>query len=171
MSVQGPDPTDIIIVGAGIAGFVAALELTQAGRRVLLLDRDTEQNLGGQARESFGGIFAVDTDLQRRNGIRDSAALALADWSRFGELAPEDGWPCRWAEAYARECGRAVFNWLRALGVRFLPMPLWPERRGNSVAQRLAAGRRPVIVEIAIDYSKKPPSPKGRRARSSVGLR
>jgi len=125
----------VIIVGGGIAGIVAALELARNRHPVLLLDRDLESNFGGQARESFGGIFAVDTPIQRRNGIGDSPALALADWQRFGELGPEDGWPFRWAQAYVHECRHEVFDWLASNGVRFLPVPLWPERRGNSVAR------------------------------------
>jgi len=128
-------PGSTLIVGGGIAGIVGALELLQRGQRVVLLDRDAQANFGGQARESFGGIFAVDTPIQRRNGIRDSAALAFSDWLRFGELTPQDGWPYRWAEAYVRECRSEVFDWLCGLGVRFLPLPLWPERRGNSVAR------------------------------------
>lgn len=127
--------SSVIVVGGGIAGIVAALELAQGQRRVLLLDRDRQSNFGGQARESFGGIFAVDTPIQRRNGICDSTSLALADWQRFGELGPEDGWPYRWAHAYVHECRREVFDWLGANGVRFLPVPLRPERRGNSVAR------------------------------------
>jgi uncharacterized protein len=128
-------PGSTIIVGGGIAGIVAALELLQCGRHVVLLDRDAQANFGGQARDSFGGIFVVDTPIQRRNGIRDSTALALSDWLRFGELTPQDGWPYRWAEAYVHECRREVFEWLCGLGVRFLPLPQWPERRGNSVAR------------------------------------
>jgi predicted oxidoreductase len=55
-----------IIVGGGIAGIVAALELSRAGRALVLVDRDAEAAFGGQARESFGGILAVDTPQQRR---------------------------------------------------------------------------------------------------------
>ncbi|WP_198175272.1 FAD-dependent oxidoreductase [Spirosoma telluris] len=55
------DTTDVIIVGAGLAGLVAAAELADAGKRVLIVDQEPEQNLGGQAFWSFGGLFLVDT--------------------------------------------------------------------------------------------------------------
>ncbi len=63
---------DVVIVGGGISGIVAALELLDAGRSVILLDRDVEAELGGLANWSFGGMFFVDTPEQRRGGIRDS---------------------------------------------------------------------------------------------------
>jgi hypothetical protein len=130
MAAQSGAP---IIVGGGIAGIVAALELLRAGSPVVLLDRDREDRFGGQALESFGGILAVDTPVQRRQGVHDSVALALADWERFGEISAADGWAHRWACAYLQNCRRDVYDWLEGMGVRFLPMPLWPERRGNSV--------------------------------------
>ena len=39
---------DCIIVGAGIAGLTAACELIDAGKTVLLLDQEGENNIGGQ---------------------------------------------------------------------------------------------------------------------------
>ena len=57
---------DVIVVGAGLAGLVAAAELADAGRRVLLLDQEGEQSLGGQAFWSFGGLFFVNSPEQRR---------------------------------------------------------------------------------------------------------
>src|SRR6516164_5504404 len=92
---------DAIIVGAGLAGLVAAAELIEAGKKIIILDQEPEQSLGGQAFWSLGGIFLVDTPEQRRMGIRDSHALALQDW--LGTAAfdrAEDHWPRRWAEAY-----------------------------------------------------------------------
>ncbi len=131
---------DVVIVGGGIAGVVAALELLSAGRKVTLLDRDREENFGGLAKESFGGILFVDTPEQRRAGIADSPELALRDWLSFGEFgrdAAADGWPRRWAQAYVNECTGEVYRWLKARGVGFLPVPLWVERglhgNGNSV--------------------------------------
>ena len=79
---------DVAIAGAGIAGIAAALEAIERGRRVILVDRDLEENLGGLARESFGGLWFAGTPLQRRRGIADSVELAYADWLAFGELGP-----------------------------------------------------------------------------------
>ena len=123
----------VIIVGSGIAGIVAALELTAAGCPVTLLDRDIAANFGGLALESFGGILLVDTPIQRRHRIHDSPERALADWVRFGELTDTESWPYRWAQAYVNDCRRDVFEWLLARGIRFLPMPHWVERNGNSL--------------------------------------
>ena len=71
--------TDAIVVGGGLAGLVAATELTDAGKRVIVVDQEPEQSLGGQAHWSFGGLFFVDSPEQRRMGVRDSHALALSD--------------------------------------------------------------------------------------------
>ena len=92
---------DAIVIGAGLAGLVAATELADAGKRVIILDQEPEQTLGGQAWRSFGGLFFVDSPEQRRLRIRDSRALALQDW--MGSAAfdrDEDHWPRQWAEAY-----------------------------------------------------------------------
>ena len=67
---------DVVVVGAGLAGLVAAAELADAGRRVVLVDQEGEQSLGGQAHWSFGGLFLVDSPEQRRMGIKDSLDLA-----------------------------------------------------------------------------------------------
>src|SRR5919202_500974 len=92
---------DVIVIGAGLAGLVATAELADAGKRVLLLDQEPEQSLGGQAWWSFGGLFLVDSPEQHRLRVQDSLELARQDW--FGTAAfdrEEDHWPRRWAEAY-----------------------------------------------------------------------
>lgn len=40
---------DIIVVGAGLAGLVAAHEAVKAGRKVVLVEQESRANLGGQA--------------------------------------------------------------------------------------------------------------------------
>tara|TARA_B110000977_G_scaffold155451_1_gene197728 strand:+ start:792 stop:1025 length:234 start_codon:yes stop_codon:yes gene_type:complete len=71
---------DVIVIGAGLAGMTAAHEAISRGRRVLMLDQEAPQSLGGQAFWSLGGLFMVDSPEQRRLGIRDSAELAWSDW-------------------------------------------------------------------------------------------
>ncbi len=123
---------DVIIVGAGLAGLVAAAELVDAGRRVCIVEQEPETNLGGQAYWSFGGLFFVDSPLQRRMGIRDSRDLALRDWlGTAGFDRPEDYWPRRWAEAYVDFAAGEQYSWLRQQGMRFFPIVGWAERGGS----------------------------------------
>lgn len=129
--------TDVVIAGGGLAGMVCALELLNNGKKVLLLDRAEEQRFGGLAKESFGGMFFVNTPLQRKSGIKDSADLALKDWHSFAEFEADDTWPKRWAEKYVNECTDKVYSWLKEQGVSFFPVVHWVERGlykpGNSV--------------------------------------
>ena len=129
--------SDIVIIGAGIAGLVAAHECLERGKSVTLIDRHTAANVGGLARTAFGGMALVGTPLQRRMGIKDSPDLALSDWHSFAEFGELDVWPKRWAEAYVEQCADRVFHWLRQKGMRFLPAVNWVERGnflpGNSV--------------------------------------
>ncbi len=128
---------DVIVVGAGLAGLVSTLELLRSGHTVLLLDRCQAQEIGGLAREAFGGMFMVDSPEQRRSRIPDTEALALEDWLRIAEFDPEDTWPRRWAEQYVTRARDDVGGWLRQLGVKFFPVVNWAERGnfgdGNSV--------------------------------------
>jgi uncharacterized protein len=128
---------DAIVVGAGLAGLVSTLELLRTGHTVLLLDRCRPEEIGGLAREAFGGMFMVDSPEQRRSKIPDSERLALEDWLRIAEFDPEDVWPRRWAEQYVTRARDDVGAWLRELGVRFFPVVNWAERGnfgdGNSV--------------------------------------
>ena len=134
MSVQ---ESDVVIVGAGIAGLVAAHECLERGRSVVIIDRHSADNVGGLARTAFGGMALVGTPLQQRMGIKDSPKLALSDWLSFAEFGDADAWPRKWAEAYVEQSAERVFHWLRAKGMRFLPAVNWVERGnyvpGNSV--------------------------------------
>jgi hypothetical protein len=124
--------TDIVIVGAGLAGLVAAAEVADGGRRAIIVDQEPESSLGGQAFWSLGGLFLVNSREQRRLGVHDSHDLALQDW--MGSAAfdrPEDLWPRRWAEAYVAWAAGEKRAWLRSQGIRFFPIVGWAERGGN----------------------------------------
>jgi len=147
---------DVIVVGAGLAGLVAAVEVAGAGRRVIVVDQEPEQSLGGQAFWSLGGLFLVNSPEQRRLGIRDSHELALQDWmGSAGFDRDEDRWPRRWAEAYVDWTAGEKRAWLHARGVRFFPIVGWAERggslatdHGNSVPRfHLTWGTGPGVLE------------------------
>ena len=123
---------DVIVVGAGLAGLVATAELAGAGRRVVLVDQEPLQDLGGQAYWSFGGLFLVDSPEQRRMGVRDSRELAWQDWQGTAgfDRPREDRWPERWARAYVDFAAGEKRAWLHSLGVRFFPVVGWAERGG-----------------------------------------
>ncbi|TXR52839.1 FAD-binding dehydrogenase [Quadrisphaera setariae] len=137
---------DVIVIGGGLAGLVACCEVTRRGGRVLLVEQESAANLGGQAFWSFGGVFMVDTPMQRRLGVRDSFDLAWQDWQgsagwdRLDGEHPEDAWAQRWGRAYVEFAADEERAWLHAHGVRFTPVVGWAERgdltaggHGNSV--------------------------------------
>jgi predicted oxidoreductase len=149
--------SDAIVVGAGLAGLVAAAELVAAGRRVTILDQEPEASLGGQAWWSFGGLFFVDSPEQRRMGIRDSLELARHDWlgSAAFDRDDDDHWGRQWAEAYLQFAAGEKRAWLRERGVSFFPVVGWAERggytatgHGNSVPRfHITWGTGPGILE------------------------
>ena len=151
-----PLDVDVIIVGGGLSGLVAAAELAAAGRTFILLDQEPEQSLGGQAYWSFGGLFFVDSPEQRFMRIRDSHALALQDWmGSAGFDREEDHWPRRWAEAYLDFAAGEKRAWLKELGLRWFKVVGWAERggygaigHGNSVPRfHVTWGTGPGVIE------------------------
>lgn len=146
---------DVVVVGAGLAGLVAAAEAYAAGRSVAVLDQEPAASAGGQAHWSFGGLFLVDTPEQRRLGVRDSAELALADWLASAAFdRPEDALARDWAEAYVDFAAGEKRAWLAALGVGLFPLVQWAERggygptgHGNTVPRfHVAWGTGPALV-------------------------
>ena len=129
---------------------------TGAGRRVLLLDQEPEQSLGGQAWWSFGGLFFVDSPEQRRLRVRDSVELAWRDWvGTAGFDRAEDEWPRKWARAYVEWAATEKQPWLAAMGHSVVPVVGWAERGGydadgpgNSVPRfHITWGTGPGVVE------------------------
>ena len=147
---------DVVVVGAGLAGLVATAELADRGKRVVLVDQEGEQSLGGQAFWSFGGLFLVDSPEQRRMGIKDSIELATQDWMGSAQFdRDEDFWPRKWAEAYLHFAAGEKRSWLHEQGHRLFPVVGWAERgdgradgHGNSVPRfHITWGTGPGLVE------------------------
>ncbi|MBL3687328.1 FAD-binding dehydrogenase [Leucobacter zeae] len=136
---------DVIIVGAGLSGLVAARECSRAGLKTVIIDQEGPQDLGGQAWWSFGGLFIVDSPEQRRLGVRDSFDLAWQDWrgsaqwDRLGD-GGADAWAERWGRAYVEFAAGEKRAWIREAGIELTPVVGWAERgdltaggHGNSV--------------------------------------
>jgi predicted oxidoreductase len=160
------DSADVIVVGAGLAGLVAAAELADAGRRVIIVDQEPEASFGGQAFWSLGGLMFVGSPEQRRMRIKDSRELAWQDWlGTAGFDRPEDEWPRRWAEAYVDFAAGEKRAWLHAQGMRWIPNPGWPERGGS-----LADGHGNSVPRFHITWGTGPGvlAPFERRVRAAV---
>ncbi|NTF08351.1 FAD-binding dehydrogenase [Agrobacterium rubi] len=154
---------DVVVVGAGLAGLVAATEAAERGLKVCVVDQEGAQNLGGQAFWSLGGLFFVDSPEQRFMRIKDSLDLARQDW--LGSAAfdrPEDHWPRLWAEAYLNFAAGEKRVWLHGLGMRWFPVVGWAERggshahgHGNSVPRfHVTWGTGPGVLEPFVKKTK-----------------
>lgn len=158
MEINNPNneySSPVLVIGGGIAGISAAIELLDNNQTVLLIDRDSEEKFGGMANEAFGGMHFVDTPIQRSNGIKDNKKLALDDWFSAAEFncgektGLDDGLHLQakaWAHTYIERNKEDVYDWLTGFGIRFFPVVHWVERgdygfsnghtkgsRGNSV--------------------------------------
>jgi predicted oxidoreductase len=152
MATSGPP---VIIVGGGLAGLVAATELSKRKVRTIIVDQENEANLGGQAFWSLGGLFCVNSATQRRLGIKDSRELAMQDWMNTARFDRDDDfWPKKWAEAFVNFATDELEAYLAAVGVSFASVG-WAERgsgsangHGNSVPRfHITWGTGPAVVE------------------------
>jgi len=153
------ETSDVVIIGAGIAGLITAYECLNKNMSVTILDRDTEDNLGGLAKLAFGGMALVNTSLQRKMGIRDSPDIARKDWYSFASFNEEDYWPKKWADYYIQNSAEYVYQWLLDHGVKFFPVVNWVERGrqgdGNSLPRyHVIWGTGYRLVEVFVNLLK-----------------
>lgn len=124
-----PDPAienrdaDVLIVGAGIAGLSAALEIARGGGDVLVVDMSSV--FGGHAVSAHGGLAIVGSPVQAAAEVEDSPDLAYNDFMNWGEDADE-----QWVRYYVDHARTEIHDWVVDLGVEF--EALW-HFAGNSV--------------------------------------
>ncbi len=146
---------DTVIAGGGIAGLTCALELVRQDQKVIVVDRDTPDKIGGLARLAFGGMALCGTPQQKFMHIPDSPNQLLDDWHSFAEFNADDSWPQQWADEYAKRNYHDVYLWLKSLGLRFLPAVNWVERGlytpGNSLPRyHILWGTGWELVEVVL---------------------
>jgi predicted oxidoreductase len=111
-AAQAPVDAEAIVVGAGLSGLAAAVEMGRAGVDVLVVDMNSV--MGGHA-VMAGGFAIADTPLQQRLGYEDSPEQAIADWLEW----TEDGDP-EWTRFYAENSRELIYDWLAEMNVEFV---------------------------------------------------
>lgn len=151
-------PTDTIIIGGGISGITTAIELLNADKKVIIIERDFEKNFGGLAKESFGGMFFINSPQQRFSKIKDSISQAKKDWFSFAEFDDNNIWGKKWANEFI-ESTQNIYNWVHSKKVKFFPIVHWVERGldhpGNSAPRfHMVWGTGHGLIETLINHLK-----------------
>ena len=160
-------PYDVIVVGAGNAALCAALSAQEQGAKVLVLEKASEEERGGNSTFTAGGFRFV------HNGVDDLRRDVLVDLSEAE--AKQMYIPPFTAEIYMDDLMRVTENlsepdladllvsrsretvvWMREKGVRWIPMfkrqsyhgerhpALLRRHGGRGGRRRLGPGRFPV---------------------------
>jgi len=154
--------TDTVIIGGGISGIAAAIDLLDANKKVVILERDLPEKFGGLAKESFGGMFFINSPQQKFSKIKDSVDQAKKDWFSFAEFDEKEVWGKKWANEYL-ESTHMVYEWVRSKKVNFFPVVHWVERglehQGNSVPRfHMVWGTGHGLIEALINHLKSHPN-------------
>ena len=75
--------TDIVVIGSGAAGMVAAITAHDMGAKVIILEK--QPITGGNSMLAAGGMNAAGTRLQKEKGINDSPELMYKDTMTGGK--------------------------------------------------------------------------------------
>ncbi|MGX9461342.1 flavocytochrome c [Shewanella sp. A14] len=106
----GPrETTQVLVVGAGSAGFNAAITAKKAGANVILVEKAPFS--GGNSMISAGGINAVGTPQQAAHGIEDKVEWYIEDTMKGGRQKND----IKLVTILAEESASAV-KWLEDLG-------------------------------------------------------
>ena len=105
--------TDIVIIGAGGAGMTAAINATQEGKDVILLEM--MPYAGGNTTKATGGMNAAETHYQKEQGIEDSVEQFVEDTMKGGHDINDRDLVTIMAENSA-----AGIDWLDSIGA---PLP------------------------------------------------
>lgn len=97
------DSADIIVIGAGIAGLVAANRAAQLGKRVVVLEASTEDKYICNSRYAYGTIHINYSDLEASEDSLVARIEAATEGSARKDLA----------RAIAKD-GRRLTQWLRS---------------------------------------------------------
>jgi flavocytochrome c len=131
--------SDVVVVGGGMAGFCAALELVEGGATVVLLEK--QPAVGGSSVLSGGSFAFAGTELQQRMGIEDSSQLLFDDLRKVGNYENDEAL----VRAYV-DHQLATYHWFAQHDVHFEKLFL---AAGQSVPRSHSRNPREVLDRIA----------------------
>jgi fumarate reductase flavoprotein subunit len=137
--------TDVIVVGAGAAGLMAAMQAHDAGVQVLVLEKENTPYSSSSA-ICGGSIAAAGTSLQKEQGIEDSPELFFTDVMKEAEYTNDEELLRLFAE-HSRES----IEWFRQRGLKFI-LRHYP---GFTVDRTHYAGTGKGYMDIVVNEVKK----------------
>ena len=103
------DQADVVVIGAGAAGFTAAITAHDAGAKVIVLEK--QPITGGNSMLAAGGMNAAETKFQKEKGIEDSVDLMIKDTMTGGKDISDP----KLVKILAKNSAGSV-DWLTSLG-------------------------------------------------------
>ena len=103
---------DVLIIGAGNAGIPAAIQASDMGAKVILIDKNSF--VGGMLIISGGHISGANAKIQMRKNIKDSYEKHYQDAMRIGKYKANSE-----LLALATEHAASMIDWLEEIGVEF----------------------------------------------------
>ncbi|MEI6470043.1 MAG: FAD-dependent oxidoreductase [Betaproteobacteria bacterium] len=135
-----PNEVDFLIVGGGLAGYCAALEASNFGATVLLIEK--QDKIGGATVLSGGSFAFAGTPLQIKLGINDSNELLFQDLLRVGAYENDQTLVRLYVDRQME-----TFNWFEKLGVTFANVFL---ASGQSVPRGHSLNAQKVLDIVAM---------------------
>lgn len=128
---------EVVVVGSGAGGLVAAITAATNGQKVLLVEKSDV--FGGSSALSGGGLWIPNNHVSKLAGLQDSEEEALT----YMEEVIEDQGPASTRErkvAYIQN-GSKMVSFLEDLGMKWLAAPLYPdyypERPGGKIGRSI----------------------------------
>jgi tricarballylate dehydrogenase len=129
------EQTDVLVIGAGMAGLCAAIAARHAGASVLVLEKAPEAERGGNTRFSNGAIRAVYHGVEDIDALVGGLSASERERSEFGSYSREQYYDDLARVTQYRshpdmadmlvENSRETLFWLQQQGLRFLPLYEW----------------------------------------------